>query len=220
MWRIIQYCRDRFRTPAPKPQPARTKTAAPTKAHPTKAQGSAPPETTTIYFRVPLSAEHASKLQGDRTDPHGPASHHLAIPNQPQPRRQARPNATGHRGPTPKAEDAPSGRPKGSLRHRAIRFASRFDDMKPSEARILIAIHRRTPRSLASESPAILKRDWQRFLLSTRGQRLSPKQMVPPIERIRGWVAVAKAKTAPPARPAATSSDAAVLSPQFPLGGL
>lgn len=225
MWRIIQYCRDRLRAPAPDTQPAQAATAAPAKG-----RGSDAAETTTIYFRVPLSAEHASKLQGDRTHPHGPASPQPAVPVQPQPRRQARasanrhrgpsPSADRHRGPSPQAEAAPANRPKGSLRLRAIRFAKRFDDMKPSEARILIAIHRRTPRSLASESPAILKRDWQRFLLSTRGQRLSPRQTVPPIERIRGWVAAAKAKTAPPAAPAANSSEGPFLSSPIPPGGL
>lgn len=215
MWRIIQYCRDRFRAPASETQPAQAATAAPAKG-----RGSDTAETTTIYFRVPLSAEHASKLQGDRTHPRGPASPHPAVPVQPQPRRQARPNADRHRGPSPQAEAAPANRPKGSLRLRAIRFAKRFDDMKPSEARILIAIHRRTPRSLASESPAVLKRDWQRFLLSTRGQRLSPQQTVPPIERIRGWVATAKAKTAPSAAPAANSSEGAFLSSPIPPGGL
>ena len=215
MWRIIQYCRDRFRAPSAETQPARPKTAPPTKG-----QGTEAAETTTIYFRVPLPAEHASKLQGDRTHPRVPASPHPATPSEPQPRPKARPSGDRHRGPTPKAKEAPSGRPKGSLRLRAIRFAKRFDDMKPSEARILIAIHRRTPRSLASESPATLKRDWQRFLLSSRGQRLSPKQTVPPIERIRGWVAVAKAKTAPPATPAAKSAQGPVLASQIPLGGL
>ena len=215
MWRIIQYCRDRFRAPSPETQPARPKTAPATQG-----QGIEAAATTTIYFRVPLSAEHASKLQGDRAHPRVPASPHPATPNEQQPRPKARPSADRHREPTPKAKDAPSGRPKGSLRLRAIRFAKRFDDMKPSEARILIAIHRRTPRSLASESPAILKRDWQRFLLSSRGQRLSPKQTVPPIERIRGWVAVAKAKTAPPAAPAAKSAEGPVLASQIPLSGL
>ena len=222
MWRIIQYCRDRFRAPAPETQPAQAATAAPTKGQaPAKGRGSDAAETTTIYFRVPLSAEHASKLQGDRNHPRGPASPHPAIPNQPQPqpRRQARASADRHRGPSPQAEPAPANRPKGSLRLRAIRFAKRFDDMKPSEARILIAIHRRTPRSLASESPAILKRDWQRFLLSTRGQRLSPQQTVPTIERIRGWVAAAKAKTAPPAVPAANSSEGAFSLRQSPQAG-
>jgi hypothetical protein len=201
-------------------QPAQAATAAPTKGQaPAKGRGSDAAETTTIYFRVPLSAEHASKLQGDRTHPRSPASPHPAIPNQPQPRRQAHANTDRHRGPSPQAEAAPANRPKGSLRLRAIRFAKRFDDMKPSEARILIAIHRRTPRSLASESPAILKRDWQRFLLSTRGQRLSPQQTVPTIERIRGWVAAAKAKTAPPAVPAANSSEGAFSLRQSPQAG-
>ncbi|MFM2004031.1 MAG: hypothetical protein RI963_3457 [Planctomycetota bacterium] len=124
MWRIIQYCRDRFRAPAMETQPAQAATAAPTKG-----RGSDAAETTTIYFRVPLSAEHASKLQGDRTHPRGPASPHPAIPNQPQPqpRRQARASADRHRGPSPQAEAAPANRPKGSLRLRAIRFAKRSE---------------------------------------------------------------------------------------------
>ncbi|TVP98672.1 MAG: DUF4332 domain-containing protein [Planctomycetaceae bacterium] len=81
-------------------------------------------------------------------------------------------------------------------RRRCCRFAARFSDMEPGEARILMAIHRRSPKRLALESPGMLKRDWQRFLLSSRGQRIAPRGAVPELDRVRSWIRQARERSA------------------------
>ena len=71
---------------------------------------------------------------------------------------------------------------------RVRRFTRRFTDMAPREARLLFAVYRRTVKSLAIESPAVLQRDLHRFVLSSRGQRISRGQAAPSIARVRTWV--------------------------------
>lgn len=75
---------------------------------------------------------------------------------------------------------------------RAIRFAQRFTAMTPLEALMLFAIHRRSRAALAAESPAMLRRDLQRLLLSSRGQKLAADRPVPAIQRVRRWIDEAK----------------------------
>jgi len=77
---------------------------------------------------------------------------------------------------------------------RSARFARLFSDMKPREARLLFCIHRRRLAHLASESPAALQRDLQRFFLSTAGQNMSRDCHVPTLARVRQWVTEAKAR--------------------------
>lgn len=76
---------------------------------------------------------------------------------------------------------------------RAIRFSQRFTAMSPLEALMLFAIHRRSRAALAAESPGMLRRDLQRLLLSSRGQKLAADRPAPAIERVRRWIDEAKA---------------------------
>lgn len=76
---------------------------------------------------------------------------------------------------------------------RAIRFAQRFTAMTPLEALLLVAIHRRSRAALAAESPGVLRRDLQRLLLSSRGQKLAADRPAPAIQRVRRWIDEAKA---------------------------
>ncbi len=71
---------------------------------------------------------------------------------------------------------------------RAIQFAAAVPGMMPRDSMLLICVHRRSIRSLASESPAVLHRDLQRFALSTKGQRALKGRRLPSVKRIRRWV--------------------------------
>ena len=75
---------------------------------------------------------------------------------------------------------------------RTLRFRRRFDEMSTTEARLLFAVHRRTVRGLASESPVALQRDLHRFILSTRGQRISRGQTAPSVTKIKSWIEAAR----------------------------
>ncbi len=74
-------------------------------------------------------------------------------------------------------------------RIRARRFANRFTDMSSRDARMLFAIHRRSVKAMANESPAVLQRDLQRFALSSRGHRISHGKPVATVAKVRVWVA-------------------------------
>lgn len=75
-----------------------------------------------------------------------------------------------------------------SRRQAAVRFARRFSKMTPREALCLMAIHRRQPDGLANESPALLKRDLERYLWSSRGQRHVDRIPSPDLARVRRWI--------------------------------
>jgi hypothetical protein len=77
-------------------------------------------------------------------------------------------------------------------RQRAIRFARRFSEMTPLEALLLFATHRRSRAALAADSPAVLRRDLQRLLLSSAGQRLAGDRSAPDVARVRLWISEAK----------------------------
>lgn len=70
----------------------------------------------------------------------------------------------------------------------AIRMATAVPGLMPREAMLLVAIHRRTVRALAIESPSLIHRDLERFALSTRGQRQLRGRRLPSVRRIRKWV--------------------------------
>lgn len=74
------------------------------------------------------------------------------------------------------------------VRRRCQRFARCLPPMRPWHALLLYAIHRRSPRRLAEESPARLHRDIQRFCLSTSGKRLLKGRPQPTQEQVRVWV--------------------------------
>ena len=76
-------------------------------------------------------------------------------------------------------------------RQRVLQFARQFREMTSTEARLLFAIHRRTVRGLAKESPVALQRDLHRFILSTRGQRISCGKPAPSLPQIRNWIETA-----------------------------
>lgn len=73
-----------------------------------------------------------------------------------------------------------------------IRFAFRFSDMTLLEAALLFAVHRRSRRTLAGESAAVVRRDLERLLLSTRGRRISRGCAAPELARVRRWIEEAK----------------------------
>lgn len=77
-------------------------------------------------------------------------------------------------------------------RQRVLQFTRQFGEMTSTEARLLFAIHRRTVRGLAKESPVALQRDLHRFILSTRGQRISCGKPAPSLPQIRNWIETAR----------------------------
>ncbi len=77
-------------------------------------------------------------------------------------------------------------------RQRVLQFTRQFGEMTSTDARLLFAIHRRTIRGLANESPVALQRDLRRFILSTRGQRISCGKPVPSLPQVRNWIATAR----------------------------
>ncbi len=74
------------------------------------------------------------------------------------------------------------------VRRRCQRFARCLPPMRPWQALLLYAIHRRSPRRLAEESPARLHRDIQRFCLSSSGKRLLKGRPQPTQEQVTAWV--------------------------------
>ncbi|QDV70323.1 hypothetical protein Poly24_40440 [Rosistilla carotiformis] len=75
---------------------------------------------------------------------------------------------------------------------RAIRMAFALRAMHPREAYLLIAIHRRSPEDVASDSPRHLFRDLERFALSSRGRALTRRIEIPSLERVSAWIAAAQ----------------------------
>ncbi len=71
---------------------------------------------------------------------------------------------------------------------RALRLAASVPGMMPRDALLLIAIHRRSVRGLAGETPAALHRDLLRFAESTSGRRQLRGRRVPSTRRIRRWI--------------------------------
>lgn len=80
---------------------------------------------------------------------------------------------------------------------RAIRFSGKVAGMQPWHARLLRAIHRRTPEQLAAESAEAIYRDLVRFGLSSRGQRLLGGRDLPSQKRVRQWVRSARRRVRP-----------------------
>lgn len=76
------------------------------------------------------------------------------------------------------------------LRHyrRAIRLAASVPGMMPRDAMLLVSIHRRSIRGLASETPGSLYRDLQRFAESSQGQTLLRGRRLPSTRRIKQWI--------------------------------
>jgi hypothetical protein len=75
---------------------------------------------------------------------------------------------------------------------RAIRFSRRFPEMTPPDALLLFAVHRRSRKAIASEPPALLRRDIQRLLISSRGQKRWGARPAPPIAQVKAWVNAAQ----------------------------
>ncbi|MEM6779662.1 MAG: DUF4332 domain-containing protein [Planctomycetota bacterium] len=71
----------------------------------------------------------------------------------------------------------------------AIGLAVAVEGMTPRDAMLLIAIHRRSVDSLAGEHAATLRRDLERFSLSTQGTRLVGNRGIPSLRRIKAWIA-------------------------------
>ena len=72
---------------------------------------------------------------------------------------------------------------------RAIRFSASVPGMMPRDAMLLISIHRRSVRGLASESPAALHRDLERFAESTQGRQQLRGRRIPSTRRLKRWIA-------------------------------
>ena len=77
-------------------------------------------------------------------------------------------------------------------RQRVLQFTRQFGEMTSTEAQLLFAVHRRTVRALAKESPVALQRDLRRFILSTRGQRISRGKPSPSLPQLRNWIETAR----------------------------
>lgn len=72
---------------------------------------------------------------------------------------------------------------------RAIRLAAAVPGMMPRDAMLLISIHRRSVRGLASESPSALYRDLERYSESTRGRLQLRGRRIPSTRRLKRWIA-------------------------------
>ena len=82
---------------------------------------------------------------------------------------------------------------------RAIRFAAAVPGMMPRDALLLISIHRRSVRGLASESPAALHRDLERFAESTKGRLQLRGRRIPSTRRLKRWIAQCESSVIRPA---------------------
>ena len=71
---------------------------------------------------------------------------------------------------------------------RAIRFATEIAGLMPRDALLLTGIHRASARAIALDSPQAILRDLERFVLSSRGQRLLGNRRLPSMRRIKAWV--------------------------------
>ncbi len=71
---------------------------------------------------------------------------------------------------------------------RTLRFAASVPGMSPRAAQLLISIHRRSVQGLAQERPHELRRDIERFALSSQGRKLLKGRRVPGVKRIRKWI--------------------------------
>ncbi len=81
---------------------------------------------------------------------------------------------------------------------RAIRFAASVPGMMPRDAMLLVSIHRRSIRGLATESPATLYRDLQRFSESSQGQAQLRGRRLPSTRRLRRWIHECESMTSYP----------------------
>ena len=72
---------------------------------------------------------------------------------------------------------------------RAIRLAAAVPGMMPRDALLLVSIHRRSVRGLASESPSALYRDLERYAESTRGRLQLRGRRIPSTRRLKRWIA-------------------------------
>jgi hypothetical protein len=72
---------------------------------------------------------------------------------------------------------------------RDIRFAAAVPGMMPRDALLLISIHRRSVRGLASETPASLHRDLERFAESSKGRLQLQGRRIPSTRRLKRWIA-------------------------------
>ncbi|MEM9368274.1 MAG: DUF4332 domain-containing protein [Planctomycetota bacterium] len=75
---------------------------------------------------------------------------------------------------------------------RAIRMAASIDGMMPRDAMLLIAIHRRDVQALACETAAGLRRDLERFALSSRGERFLGTRHLPSLRRLKEWIRISE----------------------------
>jgi Domain of unknown function (DUF4332) len=87
--------------------------------------------------------------------------------------------------------------PKKALRilkqyRRAIRFAAAVPGMMPRDAMLLISIHRRSARGLASETAVVLHRDLERFAESSQGRGQLRGRRIPSTRRLKQWIAACK----------------------------
>lgn len=75
---------------------------------------------------------------------------------------------------------------------RAVRMAASIDRMMPRDAMLLIAIHRRDVQALACETAAGLRRDLERFALSSRGERFLGTRHLPSVRRLKEWIRISE----------------------------
>jgi len=145
------------------------------------------PTTTVLYAKLNLD------LRSDDTDDDS-AAERLALKQQ-EPTSGPRASVTISVAPPPKDPNSASSIRAKKRKIRILRFMRRFKEMSLTEARLLFAVHRRTVRGLASESPVALQRDLHRFILSSRGQRISRGEPEPSVIKVKSWVEAARHHT-------------------------
>lgn len=136
-------------------------------------------ETTVVYLRLPAPSVSARQP--------APSASTAGVPAAPRGTDSAKTDSVGGETTGRPRAARPASR-RRSRRQTAVRFARRFSAMTPREAFCLMAIHRRRPDALASESPALLKRDLERYLWSSRGQRHVDRIPSPDLARVRRWI--------------------------------
>lgn len=95
----------------------------------------------------------------------------------------------------------------------AIRFANHFDDMTPRESLLLRAVHRGSRETLSRDSAGMIRRDFQRLALSSRGKRLVTLDQIPDLQRVNDWVTAARDDQKPAAKTHADRVTLSVVSP-------
>ena len=80
---------------------------------------------------------------------------------------------------------------------RTVRLAASVPMLSVRDAKLLVAIHRRSFRTIAGESATALYQDLRRYADSTEGRRQMRGQRLPSLKRVRRWIDQSASITSP-----------------------